>query len=97
LTGQASLLTHYETARGSLASDLDELRHLTSDNFSQQRRLARFDPQVRALLGFASRMVAARQQGHIVAEPGDAVEAENLMKEVRATAQEMRDRDEETR
>jgi PAS domain S-box-containing protein len=89
LTGQDSLLAHYETARASLASDVDELRHLTSDNFSQQRRLDRFEPEVRAVLEFASRVVTARRERDIVAS-GDAAEAENLMKDVRATAQELR-------
>jgi CHASE3 domain sensor protein len=89
-TGQDSSLAHYETARDSLASELAELRRLTSDNFAQQRRLGRFEPQVRAVLEYASNIVAARQHGHIAVEPGDAVEAEKLMKELRATAQEMR-------
>jgi signal transduction histidine kinase/CHASE3 domain sensor protein len=91
LTGQDSVLAHYETARANLASDEHELRQLTLDNLSQQRRLDKFEPKVGAVLEFAGRIVTARQQRHAVAELSDAVEAENLMNEVRATAQEMRD------
>jgi signal transduction histidine kinase/CHASE3 domain sensor protein len=91
LTGQDSVLAHYEIARGNLESDEHELRQLTLDNFSQQRRLDKFEPTVRAVLEFAGRIVAARQQRHTVAELSDAVEAENLMNEVRAATQEMRE------
>jgi CHASE3 domain sensor protein len=63
LTGQDSVLAHYEIARGNLESDEHELRQLTLDNFSQQRRLDKFEPTVRAVLEFAGRIVAARSRG----------------------------------
>lgn len=95
LTGQDSVLAHYETARANLASDERELRFLTLDNLSQQRRLDTFEPKLRGVIEFAGRIVTARQQTHSVAELSDAVEAENLTNEIRATSQELRD--EETR
>src|SRR5438309_5279941 len=39
LTGQDLLLTHYEAARGTINQDFGTLRHLTTDNPNQHRRL----------------------------------------------------------
>src|SRR6266481_8822135 len=66
LTGQAPLLTHYETARGAMAQDEDSLRHLTADNPSQQRRLDVLEWQVGASLKFAETLVSERKQSHAV-------------------------------
>ena len=61
-TGQNALLTRYETARGSIAQDERELRHLTADNPSQQRRLDALEPQLRAVLQSAATIVAKSRQ-----------------------------------
>jgi len=89
LTGQAPLLTHYETARGTVAQDEDSLRHLTADNPNQQRRLDVLESQVRASLKFAESLVSKRKQSHAVPGADDILETERLMDSVRATTQEM--------
>jgi signal transduction histidine kinase len=90
LTGQDSLLAHYKIAREVVAQDEDELRHLTADNSIQQRRLDVLEPQVRAALELAARIIAKRQQTGAVTGASEVLEAESLMDAVRATTQEMR-------
>jgi signal transduction histidine kinase len=90
LTGQDSLLAHYKIAREVVAQDEDELRHLTADNSIQQRRLDVLEPQVRAALELAARIIAKRQQTGAVTDASEVLEAESLMDAVRATTQEMR-------
>jgi len=89
-TGQDSLLTHYETARGAVAQDVDALRHLTADNPNQQRRLDVLDPQVRAALEFAESIVAKRRQLQVFPGASEILETERLMNAVCATDQEMK-------
>jgi PAS domain S-box-containing protein len=83
------MLTHYEAARSTIALDASTLRHLTADNTSQQRRLDALEPQVRAALQFAERIVAGRQAMHRAPVPSALLETERLMEAVRATTQEM--------
>ncbi len=89
LTGQAPLLTHYETARGTMAQDEDSLRHLTADNPNQQRRLDVLESQVRASLKFAESLVGKRKQSRTVPGADEILESERLIDAVRATTQEM--------
>ena len=88
-TGQDWMLAHYETARGTVALDDDQLRHLTADNPNQQRRLDVLEPQVRAALEFAEKIVARRRQTQAVPSPGEMLETERLMDAVHATILEM--------
>ena len=89
LTGQAPLLAHYETARGTVAQDESALRHLTADNPNQQRRLDVLESQVRASLKSAESLVSKRKQSHAVPGADEVLETERLMDAVRATSQEM--------
>ena len=90
LAGQDPLLAPYEAARGALAQDEAELRHLTADNPNQQRRLDMLEPQIRAALDFAESIVAKRRQTHTVSGADEILETERLMGAVRVTTQEMR-------
>src|SRR5882724_166834 len=67
LTGQ-DLLLHYEAARGTINQDFGTLRHLTTDNPNQQRRLDVLEPQIAAALAFADELVVARR--NVRAIPG---------------------------
>ncbi len=89
LIGQDPLLAHYRAVRDMIGEDEDELRRLTADNPNQLRRLEVLEPQVRAGLDFAARMVAKRQQTGAVAGSSEVLETESLMDAVRATTQEM--------
>jgi PAS domain S-box-containing protein len=89
LTGQEPLFAHYEAARGAVAQDEDALRHLTSDNPHQQRRLDVLEPEIRVALEFAESMAAKRRHTHAVADAGEILKTEKLMDAVRATGQEM--------
>ena len=88
-TGQDTLLTQYETARGSVAQDENALRHLTADNPDQQRRLDALEPQLRAVLQFAERTVAKGWRMRAGPGAGEVLETEKLMDAVRTTIQEM--------
>jgi PAS domain S-box-containing protein len=85
LTGQELLLTHYQTAKGTIYQDEDTLRRLTADNLSQQRRLDTLGPQVNTALEFAESIIARRRE--LSAYPGssDALETERLLDVVRGT------------
>ena len=61
-SGQEPLLSHYQAACESIYLDEDELRHLTADNLSQQRRLEVLAPQVRLALDFAQSIMAKRRK-----------------------------------
>src|ERR1700675_3013308 len=89
LTGQEPLFAHYEAVRGTVAQDEDALRHLTSDNPHQQRRLDVLEPQIRAALEFAESMVAKRNRTQAVADTSEILETEKLMDAVRATGEGM--------
>jgi PAS domain S-box-containing protein len=91
LTGQEPLLLHYQTARQSIHQDEDDLRRLTADNLSQQRRLDVVVVQVGTAFEFAESIIAKRRK--LQAYPGgsDALEIERLLDSVRATTQGMRD------
>ena len=89
LTGQEPLLAHYQAVRASLLQDEDALRHLTTDNRSQQRRLDALEPQVRAALDFAELVIAKRRQSQAYLGGSDALETERLTDAVRATTRDM--------
>ena len=88
-TGQDALLTQYETARGSVSQDENALRHLTADNPDQQRRLDALEPQLRAVLQSAARIIAKGRQMPAGPGAGELLETEKLMDSVRTTIQEM--------
>jgi signal transduction histidine kinase len=89
-TGQASSLTQYETARGTVAQDEDALRSLTADNPNQQRRLDVLQLQLRSALELAETRVAKRRQSRAVPGASEILETERLMNAVLAAGQEMR-------
>jgi len=62
LTGQDTLLPHYEAARDAVLGDGAALRSLTADNPNQQRRLDVLEPQAGAALEFAATLIAKRQR-----------------------------------
>lgn len=96
LTGQDSVLADYAVTQEVVLQDEGDLRHLTADNSSQQRRLDVLEPQIRSALELAARIIAKRQRtGGVVTGTTEVLETEHLMNEVRATTQEMRS--EETR
>jgi PAS domain S-box-containing protein len=90
LSGENPLLAHYQSARDTIYRDEDELRHLTADNDSQQRRIDVLHSQVEAALEFADSIIAHRRK-----QPGypganaDALEIERHLEVVRATTREM--------
>jgi PAS domain S-box-containing protein len=88
-TGQDTLLMQYETARRSVAQEESALRHLTTDNPNQQRRLDALEPQLRAVLKSAESMVAKRQRRSEGPSAAEVLETEKLMDAVRTTIQEM--------
>src|SRR5256885_11077496 len=66
LTGQDLLLTHYEAARGTINQDFGTLRHLTTDNPNQQRRLELIQPQIAPAPAFADELAAARRDARAI-------------------------------
>ena len=80
---------HYRAARDAVTQDEGELRHLTADNPNQQRRLDVLEPQVRAALEFAAKIVGKRQQTGAVPGTSEVLETERLMSAVRTITQEM--------
>ena len=90
LSGQDLLLAHYQSARATVAQDEKALRHLTTDNSGQQRRLDVLEPQIRDALEFAGSIVTTRQQRQASPDAGEMLETEGLMNAVRATGQEMK-------
>ncbi len=89
LSGQEPLLTNYEKARDSISEDENTLRHLTTDNLSQQRRLDTLGTQVNTALEFAAGIIAKRQRTQAYPGGGDALERERLLDAVRATTRDM--------
>jgi signal transduction histidine kinase len=89
LIGQDPLLAHYEAARDAVAQDEDELRRLTADNPSQQRRLDLLDSQIRAALEFAASIIAKRQQTDAAADTSEILKTENLIGAVGTTLRKM--------
>lgn len=87
LSGQEPLLVHYQETQKSIFQDEAELRRLTADNRSQQRRLDALESQVRAALGFGESIMAKRRM--LQAYPGgsDALEIERHIDVVRTTTQ----------
>jgi signal transduction histidine kinase len=88
-TGQDTLLAQYETARGSIGQDESALRHLTLDNPDQQRRLDALEPQLRAVLQSAARIVAKGRPMSTGPGAAEVLETEKLTDSVRTTIQEM--------
>jgi CHASE3 domain sensor protein len=56
--GQEQFLEPYWLGHSASRQHLDALRHLTADNPNQQRHLDRLEPQISALLGLLTKMVA---------------------------------------
>jgi PAS domain S-box-containing protein len=89
LSGQEPLLAHYQEARERIAHDQSELRALTADNLSQQRRLDALDSSVSAALGFAGLIIAKRRSVHAYPGGDEALEIERHLDIVRASTQEI--------
>src|SRR5437870_3992653 len=89
LTGQDLLLTHYEAARGTINQDFGTLRHLTTDNPNQQRRLDVLEPQIAAALAFADELVVARQNAHAIPGASEIKQRERVVDAIRDTIHQM--------
>ena len=89
LTGQDLLLTHYEAARGTINQDFGTLRHLTTDNPNQQRRLDVLEPQIAAALAFADELVAARRNVRAIPGASEIKQSERVVDAIRGTIQQM--------
>ena len=90
LTGLDTLLAHYQMARDTVAQDKAALRHLTTDNPNQQRRLDILESQIRTALEFAESIVAKRLRLQASPGSGEILETERVMNAVRTTGQEMK-------
>src|SRR2546421_706992 len=89
LTGQDLLLTHYEAARGTINQDFGTLRHLTTDNPNQQRRLDVLEPQIAAALAFADELVVARRNVRAIPGASEIKQSERVVDAIRGTIQQM--------
>jgi CHASE3 domain sensor protein len=89
LTGHAPFLEPYEPGKKAAVQDLEALRRLTADNPSQQRRWEVLEPQVRARIEFAERMVAARRQNGTIPTLPELEQGRLLTVAVRSTVQQM--------
>src|SRR6266702_3928003 len=89
LTGQDLLLTHYEAARGTINQDFGTLRHLTTDNPNQQRRLDVLEPQIAAALAFADELVVARRNVRAIPGASEIKQSERVVDAIRDTIQQM--------
>jgi PAS domain S-box-containing protein len=89
LSGQEPLLVNYDSTRQKIFQDEAELRSLTPDNLSQQRRLDALDPQVRAALDFAESIIVKRRQSHAYPGGNDALETERRIDVVTTTTRDM--------
>jgi len=90
LSGQDTLLAHYETAKSAVAQDEDALRHLTADNPDQERRLDALELQIGIALDYAANMVVKRRQLQIFPSTSEILETERLMNAARSAGQEVR-------
>src|SRR5437867_907933 len=86
LTGQDLLLTHYEAARGTINQDFGTLRHLTTDNPNQQRRLEVLEPQIAAAIAVADELVAERRNGRAIPGAGSSQCPEHRARAARGAA-----------
>ena len=89
LSGQEPLLAHYQAARENVYADEAALRHLTSDNLSQQRRLDVLEPQLRTAFEFADSIITKRRKLQAYSGGNDALETERLLDALRATTRDM--------
>ncbi len=89
LTGQDLLLTHYEAARGTINQDFGTLRHLTTDNPNQQRRLEVLEPQIAAALAFADELVVARRNVRAIPGASEIKQSERVVDAIRDTIHQM--------
>src|SRR5205809_2165037 len=89
LTGQDLLLTHYEAARGTINQDFGTLRHLTTDNPNQQRRLDVLEPPIAAALAFADELVVARRNVRAIPGASEIKQSERVVDAIRGTIQQM--------
>ncbi|HLB93368.1 MAG TPA: PAS domain S-box protein [Terriglobales bacterium] len=89
LSGQEPLLVNFQSVREKISQDETELRHLTADNLSQQRRLDVLEPQVSAALNFAESIIAKRRESHAYPGGSLALETEKYIDAVATTTREM--------
>src|SRR6266702_4011808 len=89
LTGQDLLLTHYEAARGTINQDFGTLRHLTTDNPNQQRRLEVLEPQIADALAFADELVVARRNVRAIPGASEIKQSERVVDAIRDTIHQM--------
>ena len=88
-TGEQTLLARYTSGTAALSQDLAELRELTADSPSQQRRLDLLEAQASAAMRFADEMVAARRRTNAKPEVAAILGIQKRMDAVRTTIQEM--------
>jgi PAS domain S-box-containing protein len=80
---------NFQSVREKISQDETELRHLTADNLSQQRRLDVLEPQVSAALNFAESIIAKRRESHAYPGGSLALETEKYIDAVATTTREM--------
>jgi PAS domain S-box-containing protein len=89
LTGEESLLLHFQAGRDDIGRDESTLRQLTADNPIQQQRIDLLHSQVAAALEFADLIIARRQKQGAYPAARDALEIEKHISVVRGTTREM--------
>jgi len=89
LSGQEPLLVNYQSNRHNIFADEAELRSLTADNLSQQRRLDVLEPQVGAALDFAEGIIAKRRESPGYLGGSDALTIEKHIDVVATTTGDM--------
>ena len=90
LSGKETSLVRYQTAIDSILRDEQALRHLTTDNPSQQRRLDVLEPQVRMALEFSESIIDKRRKLQSYPSGSDSLEAGGFIDLVQSTANDMR-------
>jgi PAS domain S-box-containing protein len=80
LTGRDELLVEYESARRSIASEEQSLRHLTLDNPGQQRRLDLFEAQVQQSLDTGETLIDKRRRTQVIPGVNELAAVETLIR-----------------
>jgi PAS domain S-box-containing protein len=91
LTGEEIFLVHYQEIRDSSIQDGRDLRLLTADNASQQRRLETFDAETRAAIAFADSVISKRRRERVYPGARDALDLERHLENIRAISQKLYD------
>src|ERR1019366_1446819 len=65
ITGDESFLEPYQAAGTAIATTVDELRELTSDNPAQQKRIGQAEPLIAAKLAELKRTIEMRRNRDI--------------------------------